>query len=73
MPQGLSQRNALAGAGKRFLVNKYYLDDLYEKVIVSGIEGPEIARPLVVEDVVDDVLVEPVHARGDRTLDTGPR
>ena len=26
-----------------FLVNKYYLDDLYEKIIVAGISGP-IAR-----------------------------
>ena len=30
-------------AGKTFLVKKYYLDDLYEKVIVAGIKGP-IAR-----------------------------
>jgi NADH-quinone oxidoreductase subunit L len=41
--RGLTQRNALARAGYQFLLNKYYLDDLYEKVIVNGIKGP-IAR-----------------------------
>ena len=40
MPQGLSERNALAGAGKHFLVNKYYLDFLYTDIIVGGIKGP---------------------------------
>jgi NADH-quinone oxidoreductase subunit L len=41
--RGLTQRNALARAGYRLLVNKLYLDDLYEKVIVGGIKGP-VAR-----------------------------
>jgi NADH-quinone oxidoreductase subunit L len=41
--RGFTQRNALARAGYRFLENKYYLDDLYEKVIVYGIKSP-IAR-----------------------------
>jgi len=41
--RGFTQRNALARAGYRFLENKYYLDDLYEKVIVYGIKAP-IAR-----------------------------
>jgi NADH-quinone oxidoreductase subunit L len=36
---GLTQRSPLARAGYAFLVNKYYLDDLYEKVIVGGIQG----------------------------------
>ncbi len=40
---GLTRRNGLVGAGYRFLANKYYLDDLYEKVVVAGISGP-IAR-----------------------------
>jgi NADH-quinone oxidoreductase subunit L len=40
---GLTRRNRLVGAGYRFLANKYYLDDLYEKVVVAGISGP-IAR-----------------------------
>src|SRR3954451_4975697 len=34
LPHDLSSRNAVAGRGKRFLVNKYYLDYLYENVIV---------------------------------------
>jgi NADH-quinone oxidoreductase subunit L len=41
--RGLTQRNAAARAGYRFLENKYYLDDLYEKIIVYGIKTP-IAR-----------------------------
>jgi NADH-quinone oxidoreductase subunit L len=41
--RGLTQRSALAGRGYRFLENKYYLDHLYENVIVDGIRGA-IAR-----------------------------
>jgi len=41
--KGLTERNKLAHAGYRFLEKKYYLDDLYEGVIVSSIKGP-IAR-----------------------------
>jgi NADH-quinone oxidoreductase subunit L len=40
---GLTKRNKLAHSGYQFLVNKYYLDALYENVIVAGIAGP-IAR-----------------------------
>jgi NADH-quinone oxidoreductase subunit L len=40
---GLTKRNKLLGAGHGFLVNKYYLDHLYEKVIVRAIAHP-IAR-----------------------------
>jgi NADH-quinone oxidoreductase subunit L len=40
---GLTQRNKLARTGYEFLVNKYYLDALYENVVVAGIAGP-IAR-----------------------------
>jgi NADH-quinone oxidoreductase subunit L len=36
---GLTKRNSLANAGYTFLVNKYYLDDLYENVIVDGTRG----------------------------------
>jgi NADH-quinone oxidoreductase subunit L len=39
-PQGITERNAVAMAGYRFLENKYYLDDLYEKVIRDGVKGP---------------------------------
>ena len=35
----LTKRSRLAHAGYTFLVNKYYLDDLYENVIVDGTRG----------------------------------
>jgi NADH-quinone oxidoreductase subunit L len=38
--KGLTQRNAVARAGYRFLEKKYYLDDLYEGVIVAEVKGP---------------------------------
>jgi len=55
--QNFSERNALARSGKRFLVNKYYLDALYEGVIVRGIKGP-LARAAywVNQKVIDNVL-----------------
>jgi NADH-quinone oxidoreductase subunit L len=57
LPHDLSERNALAGAGKRFLVNKYYLDYLYEQVIVNGIKGPIAAGVYWVnQNVIDNVL-----------------
>ena len=37
---GLTRRSAPARAGYTFLVNKYYLDALYEDGIVAGIRGP---------------------------------
>ncbi len=37
--KGLTQRNTLAHAGYAFLENKYYLDALYENVIVASIKG----------------------------------
>ena len=40
---GLTDRVRPLRAGYAFLANKYYLDDLYENVIVRGIAGP-IAR-----------------------------
>jgi NADH-quinone oxidoreductase subunit L len=57
LPQGLSSRNALAGAGKKFLVNKYYLDYLYERIIVAGIKGPVAAGVYWFnQNVIDNVL-----------------
>jgi len=38
--QGLSSRNKLAGRGKKFLENKYYLDWLYTDVIVRFVKYP---------------------------------
>ncbi len=37
---GLTKRNKLLGAGYAFLANKYYLDVLYEKIIVRSIAHP---------------------------------
>jgi NADH-quinone oxidoreductase subunit L len=37
---GLTRRNKVANAGYQFLANKYYLDDLYEKVVVHGVAHP---------------------------------
>ncbi|MFM8973465.1 MAG: NADH-quinone oxidoreductase subunit L [Actinomycetota bacterium] len=55
--RGLSERNAFAGAVRRTLVNKLYLDHLYENVIVGGIKGA-IARGVYWIDrkVIDNVL-----------------
>ena len=39
-PHGLTERSGLAAWGYRVLENKYYLDWLYESVIVEGIKGP---------------------------------
>jgi NADH-quinone oxidoreductase subunit L len=38
--KGLTERNAVLGAGHKFLVNKYYLDALYENVIVHAVAHP---------------------------------
>jgi NADH-quinone oxidoreductase subunit L len=37
---GLTKRNKLLGAGYNLLANKYYLDALYENVIVKAIAYP---------------------------------
>src|SRR5262245_27573475 len=42
-PHGITERNKAAAWGYRFLENKYYLDYLYENIIVAGISGP-VAR-----------------------------
>ncbi len=54
---GLTERNAFARAGYEFLENKYYLDYLYEDVIVDGIRGP-VARASywVNQHVIDGVV-----------------
>ena len=38
--KGLTRRNKAANAGYQFLWNKYYLDHLYEQVIVRALIGP---------------------------------
>ena len=54
---GLTARNKLLGAGYLFLWNKYYLDHLYEKIIVRGIAGP-IARGAywVNQNILDGIV-----------------
>ena len=55
--KGLTQRNALARAGYTFLEKKYYLDVLYENIIVAGIKDP-IARGVYWFDqhVIDKIV-----------------
>jgi NADH-quinone oxidoreductase subunit L len=55
--KGFTQRNRVARAGYVFLVNKYYLDDLYEGVIVRGIKGPIAAAMNWVNQNVLDAVV----------------
>ena len=54
---GLTKRNRLLAAGHGFLVNKYYLDHLYEKVIVRGVAHP-IAKGAywVNQNILDGVV-----------------
>jgi NADH-quinone oxidoreductase subunit L len=65
---GLTKRNKLAGAGYAFLWNKYYLDDLYEKVIVRGLVGPIAKGAYWVNQHVLDGIVNGV---GTGTRETG--
>jgi NADH-quinone oxidoreductase subunit L len=55
--KGLTGRSNAAKAGHSFLLNKYYLDDLYEGKIVAGIKGP-IARAAywVNQNVIDGAV-----------------
>jgi NADH-quinone oxidoreductase subunit L len=54
---GLTARNGLARAGYGFLWNKYYLDHLYEGVVVKAVTGP-IAKAAywVNQNVLDGVV-----------------
>ena len=54
---GLSSERGPSALGYRFLANKYYLDDLYEKGVVAGISGP-VARGAywVNQKVIDGVV-----------------
>jgi NADH-quinone oxidoreductase subunit L len=55
--KGLTQRSKILGAGHRFLVNKYYLDALYEGVIVKAVAHP-IAKGAywVNQNVLDGIV-----------------
>jgi NADH-quinone oxidoreductase subunit L len=54
---GLTDRVRPLRAGYAFLANKYYLDDLYEKVIVKGIAGPIAAAAYWINQHVIDGIV----------------
>ena len=54
---GLTERNGVLRACYNFLVNKYYLDALYEKVIVKAIAGPIAAAAYWFnQNVLDGIL-----------------
>jgi NADH-quinone oxidoreductase subunit L len=54
---GLTERNKFARAGHTFLVNKLYLDHLYEKVIVRGIAHPiSNAAYWINQNVIDGIV-----------------
>jgi NADH-quinone oxidoreductase subunit L len=65
--KGLTQRNKLLGAGHSFLVNKYYLDALYEKVIVRGIAHPISAAAYWTNQHILDGIVDGVGKGGKKT------
>ncbi len=63
--KGLTQRNKLADAGYTFLENKYYLDALYENVIVASIKGGLANAAYWVNQHVIDAVINGT-ARGAR-------
>ena len=65
--KGLTKRNTVLGAGHTFLVNKYYLDALYERVIVRGIAHPIADAANWVNQNVLDGIVNSVGIGGKRT------
>jgi NADH-quinone oxidoreductase subunit L len=67
--QGLTRHNRVLRAGHSFLVNKYYLDDLYEKVIVHGIAHPIAAAAYWTNQHVLDGIVNAVGIGGRKTGD----
>jgi NADH-quinone oxidoreductase subunit L len=64
---GLTGRSRVLNAGYQFLRNKYYLDDLYEKVIVHGIAHPIAKAAYWVNQHVIDALVDGVGIGGRRS------
>jgi NADH-quinone oxidoreductase subunit L len=55
---GLTERNKVLGFGYRLLVNKYYLDVLYEKIIVRSIAHPISAAVYKFNQKVLDGVVD---------------
>jgi NADH-quinone oxidoreductase subunit L len=66
---GLTRRNKVAGAGYAFLWNKYYLDALYENVIVAGIKGPIARGAYYINQSLIDAVVNGVGIGSRRTGD----
>jgi NADH-quinone oxidoreductase subunit L len=66
-PRDLSSRNPIARPGKTFLVNKYYLDHLYEGVIVGSIKGPIAKGAYWVNQHLIDAVLNGV-GRGSRAV-----
>jgi len=64
---GLTERNALARGGYTFLANKYYLDALYENVIVRAVAYPIAKGTYWVNQNVIDGTVDGVGKGGRRT------
>jgi NADH-quinone oxidoreductase subunit L len=62
--KGLTQRQPVFNAGYTFLVNKYYLDYLYEKVIVYGIAHPIAAAAYWTNQNILDRVVNVVGIGG---------
>lgn len=67
-PHGISERNALLGRGRRLLENKYYLDYLYNDIIVASIKWP-IAKAAVWFN--QNVLDKVVNTAGESARDSG--
>src|SRR4051794_10293193 len=67
--KGLTRRSRVFGGGYRFLINKYYLDHLYEKVIVHGIAHPIAAAAYWTNQHVLDGVVNAVGIGGRKTGD----
>jgi NADH-quinone oxidoreductase subunit L len=65
--RGLTERNSLLQAGHQFLVNKYYLDYLYEKIIVHGIAHPIAAAAYWTNQHILDGIVNAVGIGGRKT------
>jgi NADH-quinone oxidoreductase subunit L len=65
--QGLTARSKVLGAGHRFLVNKYYLDHLYENGIVHAVAHPIARATNWVNQKVIDGTVNGVGVGGRET------
>ena len=67
--KGLTTRVKVLGWGHKFLVNKYYLDTLYEKVIVHGIAHPISRAAYWTNQHILDGIVNAVGKGGKQTGD----